>query len=734
VSFDPGAMMKTLGETRQALIAAPDLSAALAGATAALRQTVPASDTAMVLRDGASAALSLVTHDAIRPLDGDELPEFRITIEQREARAVPATWPGAPTDAICWILPLVRGDVLEGAVGIAFAEPIASTSPEHRMVALWADVVASEIACRRRLAIEHEHASLVENTPQLIYRLDPDGVVTFANRATLAVLDKTLDDVRGAPFADIFPSELSTAALAALRTSDDDAVTLESRQPSGDDAALVTTHRVHALRDGAGALIGFLGFALDVSRERQARRLHEDLVEALGDFVFMADATGQLLAANRKARDVLGWSAADIATMTIWDLHPPEEAAKVEQERWRILETGASTFEIGLRMKSSGRTIPTRARVTYSPESGTLQGVFRDVREERLVQDRLVQVERLRALGEMASGVAHTFNNLLAVIGTTVQVARRLVDDPRVRHELDTIQQAVYDGGASVRRIQDFTRKRPHELHIDLALGDLLTEVAQISRHRARELGATGITVKVEIDDPPAVHGSRSELKDVFLNLTFNAIDAIGSTGQITVRAYRLDDRTAIEVTDTGRGMTEEIRNRVFTPFFSTKGERGSGLGLAIALNVVSQHGGAMSIESEPDHGTTVQVLLPPAASTDRSTAKPARVLLAESEPLLRAQLERAITGAGHLVTTAGSRQETIDRLQAAAYDCVFADLAALAPDALEVAARAKARGARVVLLAGWGDEVSSDAVREHRVDAVLRKPFPAEAVLNLID
>lgn len=458
-----------------------------------------------------------------------------------------------------------------------------------------------------------------------------------------------------------------------------------------------------------------------------ALRLHRDLVEELDDYVCMADSTGRLLAVNRKARLDLGWEASDIASMTIWDLHPTEEAAKVDRERWRILESGVSTFEIFMRTKS-GKPIPTRGRVTYSPGTGTLQGVFRDISEEKLVQDRLVQVERLRALGEMSSGVAHTFSNLLAVIGTTVQVATRLTDDAAMLAELEAIAQTVRDGGAAVRRIQDFARPRAPELYTDLDLAETLYDVAKVIHELPNR-----VEIVTDIRDRLRVWGSDAELRDVFLNLAFNALDAMPDGGILTFRALREGPSVVVEVIDNGRGMDDDVRKQLFIPFHSTKGERGSGLGLVLALNVISQHGGTIKVETSPRAGTTVRVRLPRAGRWPAEGAPKVRVLLVEDEPLLRAQLSRELAKHGHDVTGVASPAEALDLLRSEIYSIVFTTLAGDTRGGVGVVARAKATGARAVLLAGWGDEVSEQIVREHEIDAVLRKPFPVAAVLNLI-
>jgi PAS domain S-box-containing protein len=454
-------------------------------------------------------------------------------------------------------------------------------------------------------------------------------------------------------------------------------------------------------------------------------RLHQELVEALDDYVFMADTSGRLLAVNRKARESLGWELEELGDRTIWDLHPPEDNALVERERWKIVETGASSFQVQL-LTRSGRRIPTLGRVTYSPASGTFQGVYRDMTEENLMRERLLQVERLRALGEMASGVAHTFNNLLAVIGTTVQVAKRMTTDPALSQELVAIERAVFDGGAAVRRIQDFVRKRPAEPYRELRLEEIARDALTTATRRLADAGPGAVRIVDELRPVPPVRGSESELRDVLLNLYFNALDAMPHGGELRVTTAAEGDAVWLLVADSGRGMSPEVRERLFTPFFSTKGERGSGLGLAIAANTVSQHGGSIEVESEPGRGTTMRLTLPRARPKD-GLERPARVLLVESDPLLRIELMRSLGREGHVLDAAEDETTALALLQAAPYDMVFVEARIAGGGPLP--ARARARGARVVMLDRWGEAVAEGAGG----DTVLRKPFAAAAVLNLV-
>jgi CheY-like chemotaxis protein len=373
-----------------------------------------------------------------------------------------------------------------------------------------------------------------------------------------------------------------------------------------------------------------------------------------------------------------------------------------------------------------------------------LQGVFRDITDEQALNERLIQVEKLRALGEMASGVAHTFSNLLAVIGTTVQVIRRADPDADISGELKAIEQAVNDGGAAVRRIQDFTRQRREDLHKPVDLNALSSEVARLAlnRHRATaDKAAPAIDIKLELGNVPQVSGVGSQLRDVLMNIVFNAMDAMKDGGTLSLRSYRHQGRVVLAIQDTGPGMPDEVRSRVFQPFFSTKEERGSGLGLSIALNIVSQHGGSMEVDSEPGSGTTVRLLLPELCETphEQHEQEPprnrtaARVLLVEDEPVLLTQLSRLLEDEGHSVEAVATGEEARERLGAGRYDIVFTDVGMGAVSGWDVASLAREHGARVVFITGWGGEVSEQTAAEKGVDAVLRKPFPPDRVFRII-
>jgi signal transduction histidine kinase len=235
-------------------------------------------------------------------------------------------------------------------------------------------------------------------------------------------------------------------------------------------------------------------------------------------------------------------------------------------------------------------------------------------------QQRLVRTERLRTLGELASSVAHDFNNLLAGILGNAQILLADADEPQ-RQMLEVIEQAALDGRALVRRLQEFTNKRPAApppTLIDIA--SVVDGALAIARPRWLALSRHGIEIAVRRDVHGAllVMGSAPELREVLINLLVNAIDAMPRGGTLTVRAMPCADAPAstvvLEVADSGIGIAPSLQSAIFEPFFTTKSEEeGSGLGLAISKSIIEHHGGSITVESEVGAGTCFRITLPEA-------------------------------------------------------------------------------------------------------------------------
>jgi photoactive yellow protein len=245
-----------------------------------------------------------------------------------------------------------------------------------------------------------------------------------------------------------------------------------------------------------------------------------------------------------------------------------------------------------------------------------------DVTEKDVLRGHLLRGARLQEVGEVAAGVAHNFNNLLTVIrGNAELLLMHLMNDGFARQRVEQILKASDDGEQMVGRIQESTRHHPERLaavaavSVNQLVKDAIAFTEDYAKASQDERGAR-VKFKTELADGlPPVRASAGELREVFVNLLRNAVDAIEGEGQITARTRTEDGHNVLaEVSDTGTGMSQEVKEKLFRPLFTTKGERGTGLGLATCYAILRRHGGDIEVRSAPGEGTTFTVKLPAAA------------------------------------------------------------------------------------------------------------------------
>ena len=358
-------------------------------------------------------------------------------------------------------------------------------------------------------------------------------------------------------------------------------------------------------------------------------------------------------------------------------------------------------------------------------------------------QGQLVKTERLRALGEMAAGVAHDFNNLLSVILGRAELMLRRVREPAMVRDLEAVRRAAQDGADTVRRIQEFTRTRRTRAFERVDLGDVAREVIDLTRPRWElEAQSRGVRYEFSVDGvAPPVAGRPEELREVLTNLVTNAVDAMPDGGRCTVRLGAEPEWAVVSVRDTGVGMEEDMRRRVFEPFFTSKGPRGTGLGLAVSWGIVTRHGGTIEVDSVPGEGSTFIVRLPvPVTVPDVVTgvtmpppARAARVLIIEDEPEVQAVLADMLREAGYVVSLARDGDNGIEHCEAEPVDIVLSDISMPGLSGWDVAARLRARFPAIPIgfVTGWGDQLDPERLTRTGVSFVIAKPFQALDVLR---
>lgn len=371
---------------------------------------------------------------------------------------------------------------------------------------------------------------------------------------------------------------------------------------------------------------------------------------------------------------------------------------------------------------------------TVEERTRRLQQAVRQLRE---TQQQVLQQERLHALGTMASGVTHDFNNALSVIigfgEMALQECDKTGNGSNVERYVRPMVVAALDGAKVVTRLREFYRPGGHEEpKAAVDLNTLIDQAITITepKWKAQRLGdGVRVEIKAELATVPPAAGDAAELREALANLIFNAVDAMPNGGTITIRTFAEEDRVMLSVTDTGVGMSKDVQRRCLDPFFTTKGEQGTGLGLAMVYGIVERHGGSLTIESEEGQGTTFVLSLPIQHQSTKmaeisapTVTSPLNVLIADDQPLLCEILAEYLKNDCHTVTAANDGREALGKFEQEKFDVVITDQAMpeMSGQQLAQAIKQRSPSTPVILLTGFG-EATGDAT--HVIDEVLSKP-----------
>lgn len=389
------------------------------------------------------------------------------------------------------------------------------------------------------------------------------------------------------------------------------------------------------------------------------------------------------------------------------------------------------------------------------PEDPVAITVMLDVTEQRRLEEELLQSQKMEAIGRLAGGVAHDFNNRLLVIKARAELLRLTDGLPtEVTESLDDIEQAADRAAQLTKQLLAFARRQV------LRPGNVdLNQVVRRMAEMLRRLIGEHIELEVETDETiEPVLADPAQLEQVVLNLVVNARDAMPQGGRLAIRTTRgtvgpgdpsipelSGDVPCLEVTDTGVGMTDEVRRHLFEPFFTTKAVgRGTGLGLSTVYGIVRQSGGLVKVQTAPGSGTTFRVLLPrgstePAMNAPRPLDRevrggPETILVVEDEAEVRAVVERVLSSAGYRVLTAGSADAAIALIAARAepVDLLLTDVVLPGRDGVQLADEIAARGRRIRTMFMSGHPLGTQGFTHPGRD-LLVKPFTPDALLRAV-
>ncbi len=371
-----------------------------------------------------------------------------------------------------------------------------------------------------------------------------------------------------------------------------------------------------------------------------------------------------------------------------------------------------------------------------------------DISSQKEAQKIAIQQENLRSLGQMASGIAHDFNNLLAPILGFSELLLNMPsegrDDRKLVTFLEKIKVAAQDGAAVVGRLREFysSQDQDHGTLSDVDLETLATQVSDLTQHRWKtQAEARGVQIKYisKIRSRRRIHGNEPELRQALSNLVINSADAIESDGTITLAITDQDENVKIQISDTGKGMPEEIRSQCLNPFYTTKGNLGTGLGLSIVTGVVKRHGGEIEVDSEEGVGTTITITLPAVEASSENVEEPLpaasapsdalRILLVDDEAVLLEVTSELLGSGGHDVDKFESAEAALDAFRKSSYDLVITDRAMPNMSGEQLASAIKAINPEtpVIMATGFGETADDSGNAKSPVDLVLAKPVPLD-------
>jgi signal transduction histidine kinase/ActR/RegA family two-component response regulator len=382
------------------------------------------------------------------------------------------------------------------------------------------------------------------------------------------------------------------------------------------------------------------------------------------------------------------------------------------------------------------------------------------ITEQERIREQFSQMEKLSALGELASGVAHDFNNTLSGILGRAQLLQRTDDPEKLKRGLDIIIKTAEDGAKTVKRIQDFARqRRDHDFEL-VSIDQILLDASEITRPRWKncaEASNIHITLNLQIGSNGMVMGDDSELREVLVNMVFNAIDAMPEGGTLSLMTRTVDDSVLIRVMDTGVGMYPEVRSRIFDPFFTTKGKAGLGLGLAVSFGIIRRHGGNIEVDSHYGKGTEFRITLPLAKIAEKSVKTVetsdaespqtvlsvaqsderlrTRLLVVDDESFVRELLGDILEGEQCDIYLAESGSEALSVFREREFDGIFTDVGMPGMSGWELAREIRQinKDIPIAVITGWGEAVGSNEVKAAGVDWVIAKPFTADRIAELV-
>ena len=620
---------------------------------------------------------------------------------------------------------------------------------------------------------EGRYRTVVQTASDAIISTDEKGRIIFWNRAAESIFGYSADEAIGKSFTIILPEQLKERNIEGIKRAVSKGgssyfgkvVEVTMLRKDGSEFTAETSRAMRKTGEG----IFFTVVIRDITeRKRMEEALQREkefskmIIETADVLIVSLDLEGKVVLFNKKAEEVTGYSRSEVIGKDFFEvLYLGRDKAYFIKMTQEIMQGKTVTpIDVSLNTKSGEeRIISNRGTLLKDNEGNTigLLGIGLDVTEKRKMEEKLIQSEKLRALGELSGGMAHDFNNMLAAILGRAQLlmmnlesfpgAERRKIFPLLKQGLQVIERAASDGAETVRRVQEFSRIRADDREfITLDLNEVVNHSLDFTRARWKgeaELKGIRFRIKKDLSPNTPIMGKPSELREVLTNLINNALDAMPQGGKIGIKTFKENTWVCLKIEDTGVGMPSHILENIFDPFYTTKGPKATGLGMSVSYGIITRHRGTITVDSIEEKGTTFTIKIPmrEVGETKEKKVKktPKRkektsILIIEDEEDIRILLSDILSSEGHKVTMASDGKEGLAIFKRGKFDLVFTDLGMPGMSGWEVASAVKKGDPEVIvaIITGWNIQFDNDELRKTDVDLIANKPFKVDQILTL--
>ncbi len=611
----------------------------------------------------------------------------------------------------------------------------------------------------RREAVEHlrKLAHAMEFSPSTIVITDTAGRIEYANPKFTQLTGYSIEEAIGKNPSILKSGKTSSKVYEELwktiKNGNEWRGEFCNRKKNGD--LYWESASISPVKNDKGVITNFVAIKNDITVRRQTvkklkeseAKLHNIMASLYEVSIIIYDRDGKILElwSSPEMNKRYGMHAVDTVGRSIRDFVPPDQIEQRLAEIHRVFDSGEKILLEYVAVFPGGCFWQEASLCRMQDSIGNITGVIgfiRDVTKRKKMEGAILQSEKLNSLGTITAGIAHEFNNILGIVLGSAEVLEGGHNDERaLKRGLVDIIKACDDGGVIVKRMRAFSDVEVKQSDCILYdVGHIIKDAIDFTMPRWKHVAQiSGTKFHIDTDgmkNTPEIFCNPTELREVFVNLINNAINAMPDGGSIFFSMMSYQNKVLISVSDTGIGMTEYVKKNVFDPFYSTRKPQGTGLGMSIAYSIIKRHGGNIEVESEVGKGATFTLSIPISKAVvqraelseqiSEIACKKFRVLVIDDERRMCETLKKFFSKDGHMVKTASNGAYAIELAGREEFDLVLCDLAMTDTngyDVIKVLNRTEYRPV-IGIITGWNEELPLLEKEEFKVDFVVRKPF----------